>query len=215
MNKDRPVGANGDQSQGALLITGSVGVGKTSVAEAVGELLAGAAIPHAVIDLDWLACYWPSPTDDPFNFDLQLRNLRSMARNYLDAGAERLVLAGVVESREDRERYAGAIGVDVAVCRLSADLEVIRQRLIQRHGTEERRRPPMAPAPRAGTRADPRSRRGGGLHGDHRSPGGRRSKDRGHRGRLAVNPHRPDRQALSVVRPGERRSAPAALVARI
>ncbi|MFI5693495.1 AAA family ATPase [Kribbella sp. NPDC051586] len=128
------MGADGDRSQRALLITGSVGVGKTSVAEAVGELLAGAAIPHAVIDLDWLARYWPSATDDPFNFALELRNLRSVARNYLAAGADRLVLAGVVESRAGRERYAEAIGVDLAVCRLSADLAVIRQRLMQRHG---------------------------------------------------------------------------------
>lgn len=129
------MGADGDRSHRALLITGPVGVGKTAVAEAVGDLLAGAAIPHAVIDLDWLACYWPSATDDRFNFALQLRNLRSVARNYLDAGADRLVLAGVVESRAGRERYAEAIGVDLAVCRLRADLAVIRQRLIRRHGS--------------------------------------------------------------------------------
>jgi adenylylsulfate kinase len=129
------MGADGDRSPRALLITGPVGVGKTSVAEAVGDLLAGEAIPHGVVDLDWLARYWPSTTDDPFNLAMELRNLRSVARNYLDAGADRLVLAGVVESRADRARYAEAIGVDLAVCRLTADLAVIRQRLIQRHGS--------------------------------------------------------------------------------
>lgn len=36
----------------ALLITGPVGVGKTTVAEAVGDVLATAGVPHAVIDLD-------------------------------------------------------------------------------------------------------------------------------------------------------------------
>jgi hypothetical protein len=35
------------------LITGTVGTGKTSVADAAGDLLAGARLPHAVIDLDW------------------------------------------------------------------------------------------------------------------------------------------------------------------
>ncbi|GAA0593203.1 hypothetical protein GCM10010174_05390 [Kutzneria viridogrisea] len=118
---------------GALLITGPVGVGKTTVAEAVGDLLAEARVPHAVIDLDWLRWSWPSPSDDPFNLGLELRNLGSVARNYLDAGARRLVLAGVVESRADRQRYVEALGVGLTVCRLSADLAVIRDRLVQRH----------------------------------------------------------------------------------
>lgn len=121
----------------ALLLTGPVGVGKTTVAEAVGELLAAAEVPHAVIDLDWLAQYWPSPPDDRFNLTLQLRNLHAVARNYLDAGAEHLVLAGVVESRDDRDRYAEALGTDLTVCRLTADLTVIQQRLIRRHLSEE------------------------------------------------------------------------------
>jgi adenylylsulfate kinase-like enzyme len=34
-----------------LLITGTVGVGKTTVAEAVGRMLAERAVPHAVVDL--------------------------------------------------------------------------------------------------------------------------------------------------------------------
>jgi len=121
----------------ALLITGPVGVGKTTVASAAGDLLATAEVPHAVIDLDWLASSWPSPPDDRFNLTLQLRNLRAVARNYLDAGAQHLVLAGVVESRADRDRYAEAIGVDLAVCRLTADLTVIHQRLIRRHLSDD------------------------------------------------------------------------------
>ncbi|KOV83724.1 AAA family ATPase [Nocardia sp. NRRL S-836] len=117
----------------ALLITGPVGVGKTTVAQAVGDLLARAAVPHAVIDLDWLAASWPAPPGDRFNFELQLRNLAAVARNYLDAGAHRLVLAGVVESRADRQRYADVLGVDLAVCRLRADLAVVERRLVGRH----------------------------------------------------------------------------------
>ncbi|MBO0914640.1 MULTISPECIES: hypothetical protein [Streptomyces] len=36
----------------AFLINGTVGVGKTSVAEGVGDLLADTDTPNAVIDLD-------------------------------------------------------------------------------------------------------------------------------------------------------------------
>ena len=117
----------------ALLITGPIGVGKTTVAEAVGDVLAAASVPHAVIDLDGLRRSWPSPADDPFNLGLELRNLKAVPRNHRDAGAERLVLAGVVESRLDRSRYAEVLGVDLLVCRLIADLAVIRERLVARH----------------------------------------------------------------------------------
>ncbi|MFF9511461.1 hypothetical protein ACF1BU_34620 [Streptomyces sp. NPDC014724] len=120
----------------ALLINGTVGVGKTSVAEGVGDLLAAAEIPNAVIDLDWLRQSWPTPSGDRFNFGMMLRNLRSIAVNYLAAGAVRLVLAGVIEDPEDRKLCSDAIGVDLSVCRLHADLPVIHQRLMRRHENE-------------------------------------------------------------------------------
>lgn len=120
----------------ALLITGTVGVGKTSVADAVGALLTDAGIPNAVMDLDRLCQSWPVPAGDPFNFDMLLRNLRCVAGNYLDAGATRLVLAGVAESRDDRKRYREAVGTDLVVCRLRAHLPTVRQRLAHRHGDD-------------------------------------------------------------------------------
>lgn len=120
----------------ALLITGTVGVGKTSVADAVGGLLAGAGVPGAVVDLDRLCQSWPVPAGDPFNFGMLLRNLRCVAGNYLDAGATRLVLAGVAESRAERRRYQDAIGVGLSVCRLRVHLPAVRQRLARRHGDD-------------------------------------------------------------------------------
>lgn len=120
----------------ALLITGPVGVGKTTAAEAVGARLADAKVPHAVIDLDWLSSCRPAPADDPFHFALQLRNLQAVVRNYAEAGVHRLVLAGVVESRADRERYAEVIGAKLNVCRLKADLSVVHERLARRHHDE-------------------------------------------------------------------------------
>jgi adenylylsulfate kinase-like enzyme len=82
----------------ALFLNGSVGAGKTTTAEAVGRLLGRRSVPHAVIDLDWLRCAWPSPERDPFNHELELRNLTAVAANYRAAGAQLLVLAGVISS---------------------------------------------------------------------------------------------------------------------
>lgn len=121
----------------ALLITGTVGAGKTSVADAAGDLLAAAGIPHAVIDLDWLRRSWPAPADDPFHLELTLRNLRDVARNHLEAGARRLVLAGVVESRDERRRHQEAVGVDLTVCRLRVPIPVVHRRLARRHEGDE------------------------------------------------------------------------------
>ncbi|MFE6020841.1 hypothetical protein ACFQ6O_30220 [Streptomyces sp. NPDC056441] len=120
----------------ALLINGTVGVGKTSVAEAVGDLLTDARMPNAVIDLDWLRQSWPAPSGDRFNFGMMLRNLRSVSGNYLAAGAARLVVAGVIEDLEDRKLCRDALGIELSVCRLQVDLPVIHKRLMRRHETE-------------------------------------------------------------------------------
>ena len=138
-NGPRTVGgvtvANGTYCS-ALLITGTVGAGKTSVAEMVGDLLSEAGVPNAVIDLDWLRRCWPSPAGARFNRAMELRNLRPLARNYLDAGAVRIVLAGVIETQIERERHLDALGIPLTVCRLLVDLPVVRERLARRHEGE-------------------------------------------------------------------------------
>ncbi len=134
---DQPV-ANGVR---ALLINGTVGSGKTSVADTVGDLLAEAGIANAVIDVDWLRRSWPHPPGDPFNNAMALRNLSAVARNYLDSGAVRLVLAGVVESRSERDAYQAALGVPLTVCRLRVALPTVRQRLTRRHDIDADRLP--------------------------------------------------------------------------
>jgi adenylylsulfate kinase len=116
----------------ALLINGTVGSGKTSVADALGDLLADAGIPHAVLDMDWLRRSWPCPPDDPFNMAMALRNLAAVTRNYRAAGVRRLILAGVLENRAERDAYQEALGVGLTVCRLRVDLDVVRSRLVRR-----------------------------------------------------------------------------------
>ena len=120
----------------ALLITGTVGSGKTSVADALGDLLAEDKVANAVIDVDWLRRSWPCPPGDPFNGGITLRNLHAVARNYIETGVLRLVLAGVIESRAERDAYRAALGVPLAVCRLRVELRTVRQRLARRHADD-------------------------------------------------------------------------------
>lgn len=117
----------------ALLVNGTVGVGKTSVADAVGAILQDRGLPGAVLDLDGLRNAWLAQRSDPFHFELTLTNLTAVAANDFAAGARCLVLAGVVESRADRNRYVAAVGVPLTMCRLRADLDVVRLRLRRRH----------------------------------------------------------------------------------
>ncbi len=118
-----------------LVVTGPVGIGKSSVGAAVAELLTEAGVAHGMVDLDYLRWCYPAPASDRFNTALGLRNLAAVWQNYQSAGAMRLVLADVVESREDLERYRRAVpGAEIMVVRLEAPLEVIVRRL---EGREE------------------------------------------------------------------------------
>jgi hypothetical protein len=64
----------------ALLIGGRAGVDKTSVAEEVSALLRRVAVPHAVIEGDFLAQVHPVPEGDPHRSLLTARNQRGGAR---------------------------------------------------------------------------------------------------------------------------------------
>lgn len=44
----------------AILLTGTVGVGKTTVLIEIGELLDAGQEPYALVDLDWLAWIRPA-----------------------------------------------------------------------------------------------------------------------------------------------------------
>lgn len=102
----------------ALLLSGSVGTGKSTTADRVEDRLRAADVPHAVIDLDQIRRAWPTPNGDGFGFERELRNLAPLVHNYLAAGARRLVLAGVCETLRDRARYEAILGVPLVVCRL-------------------------------------------------------------------------------------------------
>ncbi len=117
----------------AVLINGTVGSGKTTVAGALAESLQRDGIPGAVVDLDALRGFWPQPPGDHFNLEITLTNLRDVAGNFRAAGARVLIMAGVIETEEQRRRHAEAVGGPLAVIRLKADLDLIHQRLHRRH----------------------------------------------------------------------------------
>lgn len=102
-----------------LLITGTVGVGKSTVAVEISDALAALEVPNAAVDLDALVWHWP-PTSE-WNSDLMFEDLASLWPNYRAHGATRLVLARVLEDRAELARYRAAVpGAQITVCRLVA-----------------------------------------------------------------------------------------------
>jgi adenylylsulfate kinase len=115
-----------------LLLTGTVGSGKTTLAYEVNDLLSEREVPNAIIDLDALTAQWPPSSR--WNADLMFENLALLWPNYQAHGAERLVLAHVLEDGTERERYLAAVpGADLTVVRVvapeAARLDRLRRRM--------------------------------------------------------------------------------------
>lgn len=116
-----------------MIITGPVGVGKTTVALEVSELLEQARVAHACIDLDALRWCYPRCPDDRFSTKLAMKNLAAIWPNFQDYGATRLIVADVIETRSGLDRYHSAIpGADILIVRLTASLSTLHERLKQR-----------------------------------------------------------------------------------
>jgi energy-coupling factor transporter ATP-binding protein EcfA2 len=111
-----------------ILLTGSVGSGKTRLLHELGELLEEREEPYALVDLDWLA--WCRPTTGFAVRDILVRNLEAAWKTFAAAGIERLVLARHVELPGDVAALRGALpGVELTVVEVRSPLGVVEARL--------------------------------------------------------------------------------------
>jgi len=104
-----------------------MGSGKTTVMAEASDILSARGIVHAAIDLDALGI---ARLPDGARDDLAYRNLASVWANYAAAGVDRLLIAVAIEDRAmlDRVRET-APGAEVVVCRLTAMLATMQQRV--------------------------------------------------------------------------------------
>jgi len=111
-----------------LIISGSMGAGKTTVLSEASDLLAEVGISHGAIDLDWLGVM--HPPQGTHGEQLALANLAAVWPQYKTAGARRLLLASVVEDRAELQHYKVALpGAEIVVCRLIASSVTMQDRL--------------------------------------------------------------------------------------
>lgn len=114
-----------------LIITGSMGAGKTAVLAEAGDILALRHIAYAAIDVDSLGlAHLPSAASSDA---VMYANLRSVCKNYSGLGVRRFLLARALEERAQLELCRQAVpAAHPVVCRLTASVEAMRQRVRMR-----------------------------------------------------------------------------------
>ncbi len=120
-----------------LVVNGSIGAGKTSVAEGAFDVLAARGARAAMIDGDFLCQAEPNVEGVPFNQDLLFANLAAVAPVYRSYGYGFMVIARVVEDPEDRARYAQAFAAagmpgEVVIARVTAPESERKDRIVHR-----------------------------------------------------------------------------------
>jgi hypothetical protein len=111
-----------------LIITGSMGAGKTSVLGEASDILALQHATHAAIDLDALG-FGYLPTAAP-NDELMYRNLQSVCENYASAGVTRFLLARAIETQTELDRCRSIVSAaNSVVCRITATIETMESRI--------------------------------------------------------------------------------------
>jgi hypothetical protein len=110
-----------------IVLTGTMGSGKTTVMGEASDILSARGVMHAAIDVDALGlAHLPGEAST----DIAWRNLASVWRNYAAAGAARLLLADALETRADLARIREAVPCSpLVICRLTADLKTMQQRV--------------------------------------------------------------------------------------
>jgi len=108
-----------------------MGAGKTSVLGEASDILTMRRIVHAAIDLDALGlAHLPLATASD---GVMYRNLELFCRNYEASGVSRILLAHAMENRGQFELCRSVVSAtNVVVCRLTASLEAMNQRISTR-----------------------------------------------------------------------------------
>ena len=123
--------SDGGLTESLLIITGTMGAGKTAVLGEASDILAMRQIVHAAIDLDSLGVgHLPSAA---FRDGVRYDNLRSICGNYAARGVQRFLLARAIEDDGQLKVCRDIIpAANTVVCRLTASIETMKRRVEMR-----------------------------------------------------------------------------------
>ena len=118
-----------------LWVCGPPAVGKSTVAWELFGQVASEGFTAAYLDIDQLGLRYPTTPADPNNHGVKTRNLREMLGTCTEAGADCLVVSGVVEPDEVRAFVDGVPAAQVTWCRLRADDPQLSMRFLGREAS--------------------------------------------------------------------------------
>jgi hypothetical protein len=108
-----------------LVISGSMGSGKTTVLGEASDLLEQAGVAHAILDLDCIAT-----VGVPNSREVAYKSLADAFRNINRAGLHYFIVAGAIETTDELSHLQAAMpGAAVVICRLTAALTTLERRL--------------------------------------------------------------------------------------
>ena len=116
-----------DKASRVLVISGSMGAGKTTVMGEASDLLLARQHRHATIDVDAIAVHG---VDESVADRFDLASLRAIYDNCIAAGVSDIVAAAAVESDEAANRLREVFAAStVTICRLTATEHTLQDRL--------------------------------------------------------------------------------------
>jgi ribose 1,5-bisphosphokinase PhnN len=121
----------------ALIISGPVGSGKTTVMDEASTLLRAADVAHIGLDFDSLCLIHPHDEGDRFATRYGFENLGAVWANARKRGIDKVLISRVVEHRDQISDFSSALGgAAVLVCRLRVPVAVMQDRLRARERGE-------------------------------------------------------------------------------
>jgi DNA polymerase III delta prime subunit len=116
-----------------LWLCGPPGVGKTTVGWQFFSQLSQDGIKMGYLDIDQLGMCYPAPVSDPDRHHIKSQNLGAMVTTFKAAGAQCILVSGVVDETHGIRDYANVLpNTSQTLCRLHANAEQLKDRILKR-----------------------------------------------------------------------------------